>query len=949
MALISAGVEVDIIDESFYASGGPGTVPLVVIATAANKTAPSGVGIAPNTVAGVPALYLATSQRDLIQNYGAPLFTIVEGTPIHGDELNEYGLHAAYQYLGISNRCYILRANIDLSQLVASTSAPVAPAVSGTYWFDTGHTAFGVFLSNGNANSGLAWTAQTPLVANSGSVTTVDGVDVPSSSLGTNGQFAVVVTMSNNLLYEKISGSWYAVGTTAWATAKPTKVTGSNSPSNVQTTDSISINGTPVVLNVGTGTVANVVTAINNASISHITAAVVNTALVITNTVGGNIVLANANGTPLATLGFTAGTTHGVTFSQTNTPQYPTGTAAGSVWIKGSIPNLGAKWVVKIWNAVTGTWITSNAPFYPFNSGLSDGNASKDTAATAAYGNTVAIGSLYVGYDTSDGAQQLRRWNGTMWVNLVYQAGVLAPTSAPAAGTYWYNANLSVDIMYGTGSKWQGYANKYPDTDPNGVIIAGSAPTTQSGGGALVDNDIWLDSSDLEHYPLLYKYNATYSTWNLIDNTDQTSPFGIIFADARENSGTTFTNIVNGGSYTYLSALASDMALSDFVDPDAPDARTYPDGMLLFNTRYSTYNVKVWTPNLFTPYVTYTNSGNNAIFPALTDLGRWVTASGNQVDGSPYMGRKAKRAVIVRAMEAVLEANQDIRSELIFFNLIAAPGYPELMPEMVTLNTDQKEVAFIVGDTPARLTSSATDITKWATNANDVAVTGENGLTIANDYIGVYYPWGMSNDLSGNNVMIPPSTIALSTIAYSDQVSYPWYAPAGFQRGIVTNASSVGYLGSDGEYKPVILNSGQRDVLYSNKINPIAYIPGRGLVVYGQKTLNPISSALDRVNVARLVNYIKYNLDNIVLPFLFELNTEHTRAAAQALVSSFFDGLVGLQGITDYAVVCDLTNNTPTRIDANELWIDCAIIPTKAIEFIYIPVRILNTGASLTA
>ena len=116
-----------------------------------------------------------------------------------------------------------------------------------------------------------------------------------------------------------------------------------------------------------------------------------------------------------------------------------------------------------------------------------------------------------------------------------------------------------------------------------------------------------------------------------------------------------------------------------------------------------------------------------------------------------------------------------------------------------------KEIAFCVGDTPIRLTPDGTSIQNWATNANDVAATGEDGLTSADPYTGIYYPWALGTNLDGTEVMIPPSAIALTTMAYNDNVAYPWYAPAGYTRGLITNATSVGYLSSAGEYTPTIL------------------------------------------------------------------------------------------------------------------------------------------------
>ena len=374
------------------------------------------------------------------------------------------------------------------------------------------------------------------------------------------------------------------------------------------------------------------------------------------------------------------------------------------------------------------------------------------------------------------------------------------------------------------------------------------------------------------------------------------------------------------------------MLVSNYVDPDAPSALTYPYGFLLFNTRYSTNNVKEWRPDYL---------------PGLSWPDRWVSASGNANDGSPLMGRRAQRIMIVRAMAGAITSSQELRSESRLFNLIAAPGYPELIDEMVNLNTDKKDPAFVVVDTPARLTPDGTSVQAWATNANNAPSNGEQGLITASRYAGVYYPWGLATNLDGTEIFVPPSTAVLRTIAFNDQVAYPWFAPAGFNRGLVTAFTSVGYLTSENEYQPVQLNQGQRDVLYENRINPIAFIAGRGLVIYGQKTRSPVESALNRVNVARLVNYLNVQLDNLAKPFLFEPNDQYTRDAVTQTFESFLGDMVALRAVYDFAVLCDETNNTPDRIERNELFIDIAIKPVKAIEFIYIPLRILNTGDPL--
>jgi phage tail sheath protein FI len=135
--------------------------------------------------------------------------------------------------------------------------------------------------------------------------------------------------------------------------------------------------------------------------------------------------------------------------------------------------------------------------------------------------------------------------------------------------------------------------------------------------------------------------------------------------------------------------------------------------------------------------------------------------------------------------------------------------------------------------------------------------------------------------------------------------------------------------------------------LYTNQINPLAYFTGVGLLNYGNKTSYGSNSALDRINVARLVCYIRYQLQIAARPFVFEPNDALTRSQVTSVVQSLFIDLVAKRGLYDYLVVCDTSNNTPSRIDRNELWIDVAISPVKAAEFIYIPVRIANTGTNL--
>jgi len=526
---------------------------------------------------------------------------------------------------------------------------------------------------------------------------------------------------------------------------------------------------------------------------------------------------------------------------------------------------------------------------------------------------------------------------------LTYTYSTTAPYSNPADGTLWYYNNpLEVDIMINDGSGWKGYLNVVNDargydlssTDPAGPILSASQPTTQSDGTtSLAAGDLWIDTGDLENYPVIRRYNDT-GTWDLIDNTDQVTVDGIVFADARWGYNGTTDPIVDA-----LPAIA-DLASSDYIDDDCPDYRLYARGTLLFNTRRSGYGVKRFESEWFADPDTFTGT----VTP--TVIATWVSQSGVDDTGVPYFGHKAQRNVVVEALKAAVESSTALREEQVQFNLICCPGYPELIQNMITLNNDRKNTAFIIGDSPLTLNSSSTNITTWASNSNLAANNGEDGLVSRSEYLGVYYPAGLGTDLGGESVVVPASHMMLRTIIRSDNQSYPWFAPAGVRRGLIDNVSSIGYVDvtDNNLFRSIGVTAGLRDVLYENDVNPLTVLPGVGLVAYGQKTRAAMNSAMDRINVARLVCYLRLVLDQVARPFIFEPNDTITRNQVKASFEAVLNDLVAKRGIYDYLVVCDTTNNTPDRIDRNELWVDIAIEPVKAIEFIYIPVRLKNTG-----
>jgi phage tail sheath protein FI len=335
-----------------------------------------------------------------------------------------------------------------------------------------------------------------------------------------------------------------------------------------------------------------------------------------------------------------------------------------------------------------------------------------------------------------------------------------------------------------------------------------------------------------------------------------------------------------------------------------------------------------WTPTEAVD--TLTNAADNfkytAEFRNLTSLGA---------------NDAARRTAIVTALQATMNSNTEVRSENFEFNLILCSGYNELADEMLALSADINNEAFVIADTPMNMTAS--EVVAWAGTSARQSSTN----------IAYYYPHGLASNIDGKNVFVSASGTALRTFTFSDDVSQLWFAPAGTRRGLVTGLTDVGYvsgeLGTATTFNPLHVNQGQRDDLYKyfTNVNPIAFFPGRGILIWGQKTSAPDASALDRVNVSRLVMYIKRQLRKNTLAFVFEPNDQLTRDNLKAVVDGFLGDIVVKRGLYDFATVCDESNNTPDRIDRNEMYIDVAIKPVKAAEFIYVPIRVVATGAEI--
>ena len=998
----SPGVSVSVIDESFYTPSAPGTTPIIFVATAQDKSNASATGTAQGTIAAnAGKVYIITSQRDLADTFGTPQFyTDASGNPIHGNELNEYGLQAAYSALGVSSRAYVVRADVDLGQLTPSTSIPTGTPVAGTYWIDTDSSLYGIKEFDASGSVGK-FVTKTPLIIDNDSITNLlvwnIGTLTPADSFGQQGDYAMaVVSQNTNALFYKTATSpnaWvlvqggfdggkklqlsphtdyptWAVGTaptgSIWVQTT-TPGAGANwlvkyyngSTKSWTTVNAPIYNSARQALEkidyTGGGKNIPVGTLFIESDIGHYGLADPATARASfkvwrRNSTSPTIVVSNSTTTR-------SGNNSRFTIRET--------LASSSVWSATKtievLGNNNASIGAQIPAAMSAAGLTNVTATYDPNTNkvtfshtlggdfeLADGlNTPLAIIGLTAYNMTTKLGTANL-YTAP--VQDEFTFIATNWKPLVYEAKKTVPTVAPDNGRLWYDSAVGeVDIMIHNGTKWVGYQNYsgYTGTDPAGPIISATQPTTQSDGSDLVDGDIWISTADTEMYGKnIYVYDGIATLkWILQDTADQHTPNGWVFADARWSD-----NGVDGPNY--VTSIA-DLLISDYVDPDVVDPALYPKGMKLWNLRRSGYNVKKFVKghlNLEANLGKNIRYGNDNMIDPATGLpiysaDRWVTISPNAADGSGAFGRHAQRGYVVSKLKALINTNAAIRdSDTLVFNLIATPGYPEAIAEMVAFNIDRGQTAFVVGDTPFRLEANANTLQAWGNNTTALD-NGDAGAVTYDEYLGLFYPSGYTTDNSGNNIVVPPSHMMLRTIINSDAKSYQWFAPAGTRRGGVDNASSVGYITGEGEFKTAALYEGLRNVLHDVKINPIATLPGVGIANFGQYTRAKNASSLDRINVVRLLAYLRRQLGILAKPYLFEPNDQQTRREIKAAAESLLLELVGQRALYDFVVVCDSTNNTPARIDRSELYMDIAIEPVKAVEFIYIPLRIKNTGA----
>jgi hypothetical protein len=311
------------------------------------------------------------------------------------------------------------------------------------------------------------------------------------------------------------------------------------------------------------------------------------------------------------------------------------------------------------------------------------------------------------------------------------------------------------------------------------------------------------------------------------------------------------------------------------------------------------------------------------------------SAGSTERNSSPYYS-------ILRAIDTLADP------EAVDANMIVMPGLTNegLTNRIIDVCEDRGDAMTIIdledGYIPPHEERKATKAAKIPNTPQQLATNLKNRV-VDSSYAATFYPWVQTREESnGQLVWVPPSVAMMGVLASSERKSHLWFAPAGFNRGgLSEGAAGIPIVGVTTK-----LTSRERDTLYDARINPIASFPSTGIVVFGQKTLQERQSALDRINVRRLVIFLKKEISRISSTILFEQNVQATWNRFKGLVEPFLATVRTNFGISDYRLILDESTTTPDLVDQNILYAKIMVKPARAIEFIAIDFVVASTGAS---
>ena len=407
-------------------------------------------------------------------------------------------------------------------------------------------------------------------------------------------------------------------------------------------------------------------------------------------------------------------------------------------------------------------------------------------------------------------------------------------------------------------------------------------------------------------------------------------------------SGAFVEDVINTGLTAAVSEIIKGNLVKDEVDATASKLTDFSNQLnSLFGDTGFTISTKFLNPT-----TNPTGTGTAAISTMISDNGgrfyKLVQNAGTNMTGGtngvPASEDDRATALIGTAASEPKTGMQAFDDPVLNIGIALAPDIKteSVQNALITLAETTQNFLALVSPPYGLTTQEAID---WS-NGKSSSTGNSRTSPINSSYAAIHWPYvKMFSVFDGKDRWYDPSIFAARQMAFTDSVAASWFAPAGFQRGRLTKPTEV----------EVKLNQGDRDTLYSggNVINPIVAFPQQGITIFGQRTTQRSPTALDRINVRRLMIYIRKIILLATQRFVFEPNDEFTWAQIESVVNPFLDDIRRQRGITEFRVICDETVNTPVRVDRNELWTKVLIKPTKTAEILIFELNLTNQSAQL--
>jgi uncharacterized protein len=489
-------------------------------------------------------------------------------------------------------------------------------------------------------------------------------------------------------------------------------------------------------------------------------------------------------------------------------------------------------------------------------------------------------------------------------------------------------------------------------TTPNGLtgnsfyVISGSTTTYFTGGTnttsftleTLSEGEIMNSAGPTGSNGSLLSGSSENFRWQITNNNINDGTFSLVIRQGNDTS--LFPSILETWNNLSLDPLASNYVekvignQKETVLEDDGEYYLQSIGSFSNQSRY----VRVKNVLLPTPEYLDNNGASKSQFtgsiPYLYN-GEFATATGKNIPNTTGKYFENITDSSIQGLSAndytssiSLLANKDAYK----YNLLTAPG---LIADSTNYPLHTNAVNLLLNTVQDRGDSmTILDLVGYGSNIIPVTI---NSITYNTSYAAAYWPWVKTIDPNtGNQVWVPASVMIPGIYAFNDKIAAPWFAPAGINRGVLSNVIQAERY----------LTQGNRDTLYESNVNSIATFPNTGVVVFGQKTLQKKKSALDRVNVRRLLIELKNYISQIADSLVFEQNNLITRNNFLSQVNPYLSSIQQQQGLTDFRVIMDESNNTPNVVDNNQLVGQIYLQPTKTVEFIILDFNILPTGAT---